>query len=423
MTVQERIAAVRDRTSPGAPRPSLAARARAVALALAAGAMAGLVGWLLVAVPVLLAWLADPMSTVPMWPAMGIAGDVWALAHHGVVTTPEVSVRLAPLVLTGAAVLLTRYAVRQVLADPPSASGPTRIGGLAGAWQALRATELVIFVLGYVGFGVVLALLTGLGQAPVPVVPLLPGLVLVATTGIVLALVREHRRQEHPTVDRALRWVAARIPVLVRRGLAPAGEALAGLMVASLLVVVVLLVVRVDRVLTLTTALDAGGVGVAVMTLGQLLLLPNVMLWALAWLVGSGVSVGTVHVSWAGVTGGDLPLIPVLATLPEPGPMPAAMWAFGAVPVLAGVWLGFRGARSAPRLASWWTKAQVALAASAWVAVAVLVLSWLSSGGLTPGLLGTVGVDPVGVTAALLGQLLVGAVVAVTVLHLARRRL
>jgi hypothetical protein len=51
------------------------------------------------------------------------------------------------------------------------------------------------------------------------------------------------------------------------------------------------------------------------------------------------------------------------------------------------------------------------------------VLSWLSSGGLTPGLLGTVGVDPVGVTAALLGQLLVGAVVAVTVLHLARRRL
>ena len=424
MTVQERLAARRDRNlAAPAAGSSLVSRIRGVSMALAAGALAGLVGWLVVAVPVLIAWLADPQSTVSMWQSLGIAGDVWALAHHGVVQTPEVSVRLAPLLLTAVPVLLTRYAVRQVLAEPRSQSAPTRIGGFGGAWQALRATELVLFVLGYVAFGLLVAVLAGLGQAPVPLVTLLPGLVLVATAGVVLALVREHRRQEHPTIDRALGWLAARIPVLLRRGLAPAGEALAGLLVVALLVVVVLLVVRMDRVTTLTTALEAGGVGGVVLVVGQLLFLPNLILWALAWLVGAGLSVGTVHVGWAGVTAGDLPLVPVLATLPEPGPLPEAVWLAGAVPMLAGAWLGYRGARSAPRLASWWTKAQVALSACAWVAAAVLVLSWLSTGGLTPGLLGVVGVDAWLVTAALLGQLLLGASVMVTALHLTRRRL
>ncbi len=424
MTVQERIAALREQTpSPSVSVTAMAHRTRALGMALAAGLLAGVVGLLIVALPVLIAWVGDPLSTVSVWQSLGVAADLWALAHGAVVVTPEVSVRLSPLLLTAVPILLTRYAVRQVLAEPPSTTGPAQIGGFAGAWLALRATELVAFVLGYVVSGLLVAVLAGLGPAPVAVPTLLAGLLWVPLVGIVLAMVREHRLQEHPTIDAALRWLALRTPMLIRRGLTPAGEALAGLVVTALLVVVALLVLRIGRVGTLTQALDAGWVGIAVLTLGQLLMVPNVLVWALGWLAGPGVSVGTVHIGWDRVTGGDLPLVPVLAALPQPGPLPQTMWLVSLVPVLAGAWLGWRGARSAARLASWWTKAQVALAAALMVTVVVFVLSWLASGGLAPGLLSTIGVEPLRVAGALLTELLVGALVMVTVLHLVRRRL
>ncbi|MGI8948969.1 MAG: cell division protein PerM [Ornithinimicrobium sp.] len=424
MTVQERLAALREQTPvPPTFVVAVARRVRALTMAVAAGVLAGLVGWLIVAVPVLLAWVGDPFSSVSVWQSLGIAGNLWALAHGGLVSTPDVSVRLSPLLLTVVPILLTRYAVGQVLAEPPSQAASTHIGGFAGAWTALRATELVVFVAGYAGIGLLVAGLAGLGQAGVPVAPLLPGLVWVPLLGIVLALVRERRVQEHPTIDAALRWLALRTPMLIRRGLAPAGEALAGLMVAALLVVVALVVVRIGRIGTLTQALDAGWTGIVVLSLGQLLLLPNMLIWALGWLTGPGVSVGSVHIGWQQATGGDLPLVPVLAALPEPGALPELVWLVSAVPVLAGAWLGWRGAGSAARLASWWSKAQVALAAALMITAVVLVLSWLASGGLTPGLLGTVGVQPLRVAGALLGELLLGATVMVTVLHLARRRL
>ncbi len=424
MTVQERIAALREQTpTPPVSVTAMAHRTRALSMALAAGLLAGVVSWLIVALPVLIAWVGDPLSTVSVWQSLGVAADLWALAHGAVVLTPEVSVRLSPLLLTAVPILLTRYAVRQVLAEPPSTTRPAPIGGFAGAWSALRATELVAFILGYVVSGLLVAVLAGLGPAPVAVPTLLPGLLWVPLVGIVLAMVREHRVQEHPTIDAALRWLALRTPVLVRRGLAPAGEALAGLLVTALLIVVALLVLRIGRVGTLIEALDAGWTGIAVLTLGQLLVLPNVLVWALGWLAGPGVSVGTAHIGWDRVTGGDLPLVPVLAALPEPGPLPQSMWLVSLVPVLAGAWLGWRGARSAARLASWWTKAQVALAAALMVTVVVLVLSWLASGGLAPGLLSTVGVEPLRVASALLAELLVGALATVSVLHLARRRL
>lgn len=424
MTVQERLTALREQTpTPPMSVMEAARRFRALVMAGAAGVLAGVVGWLIVAVPVLVAWVGDPLSSVSVWQSLGIAGNLWALAHGATVSTPEVSVRLSPLLLTVVPILLTRYAVGQVLAEPHSQATPAHVGGFAGACAALRAVDLLAFIAGYAGSGLLVGALAGLGQAGIPLVPLLPGLIWVPVVGIVLAMVREHRAQEHRTIDAALRWLALRTPVLLRRGLAPAGEALAGLLVASLLVVVGLLAVRIGRMSTLTGALDAGWAGIAVLTLAQLLLLPNIVIWALGWLAGPGVSVGTVHIGWDQATGGDLPLIPMLAALPEPGRFPELMWLAGGVPLLAGAWLGWRGARSAARLASWWTKAQVALAAALMVSAVVMVLSWLASGGLSPGLLGTVGGHPLRVAGALLVELLLGAMVMVTVLHLARRRL
>lgn len=398
-------------------------RLKALGGAALAGGLACGVTWLLIAVPVLIAWFADPLSTVSAWQALGAAAGAWALAHRGAVDATEVSLQLTPLLLTALPVLLCRYAARHVLSDDQGSAHPRRISGLPSAWQGVRGNDLAAFIVGYLGLGLIVCLGSGLGATPASFWLALPGLVLVPVTGIALALIREHRREENPTISRALGWLANRVPVLARRGLQPAGEALSTLAVGSVLLLVALLAFRAERIGTLYAALDAGPVGIAVLTLGQLLLLPNMVLWALGWIAGAGMAIGPVQVGWAQTTAADLPLIPVLGALPEPGVLPAGTWAIVLFPVLVGAWLGFRSARSAPRLASWWTKARVAASACAWVGVAVLVLSWLARGSLTPGLLGTIGTAPLLVTGALLAELLVGAIVMVTGIHITRRRL
>ncbi|MGB7448865.1 MAG: DUF6350 family protein [Ornithinimicrobium sp.] len=401
-------------------------RLRSWASAAVAAGLAAVVTYLVVAVPVLIAWFADTLSTVSAWQALGIASAGWALAHRGVVDAPEVAVQLTPLLLTALPVLVCRYAATYVLTDPdagPRRGSGTRIRGFGAAWSGVHGGELVAFVAGYLLVGLAICDLSHLGAAQASLWMAVPGLLLVPLTGIGLALVREHRRAENPTIARALQWMTLRIPVLARRALRPAGEALAALGVMALLLVVALLAVRAQRIAALYGALDTGTVGIGVLTLGQLLLLPNMLLWAAGWMAGTGMSIGNVHVGWHETTTGDLPLVPVLAALPEPGALPAWAATVAVVPFLVGAWLGVRSARSAPRLASWWTKAQVALAACAWVALAVLTLSWLAAGSLTPGLLDTIGTVPLEVTAALGAELLIGALVVVTGMHLFRRRL
>ncbi len=396
---------------------------RKLGAAAAAGFLAALVAWFVVAVPVLVAWLADSLSTVSAWQALGFAASAWALAHAGVVQTAEMSVQITPLLLTLIPVGLCRYAAGQVLTDDESAPTPATIGGMRAAWEGMRAPELGVFIAGYVAMGLVICVGSGLGSAPASPWFALPGLILVPVVGIALALLREHRREQNPTIARALRWLAGRVPVLARRGLKPAGEALSALGATAVLVLVAVLVVRAERVGGLYAALDAGIAGVAVLTLGQVLFLPNMILWVLGWMVGAGFTVGTAHVGWETSSPGQLPLVPVLAVLPEPGSLPGWFSVVGCVPLLIGGWLGYRSATAAPRLASWWTKAQVALASCAWVSATVLVLSWLAVGSLTPGLLGTIGTAPLLATVLLSAELLIGAAVVVTGLHVRRRTL
>lgn len=429
MTVQDRP--IRTRTATLATStadgrwggPWTVERIRALGGAVAAGALAALVTWLLIALPVLIAWFAEPLSTVSAWQALGAAAAGWALAHRGVVDATEVSLQLTPLLLTALPVLLCRYAARYVLTDDARAVRPKKIGGFRAAWHGVRGNDLAAFVLGYLVVGVLVCVASGLGATPASPWLALPGIILVPLAGIGLALIREHRREENPTIDRALRWLTLQIPVLARRGLKPAGEALSALAVGSLVILVALLAFRAERIGTLYAALDAGVAGIAVLTLGQLLLLPNVIIWAWGWVVGAGMSIGPVHVGWEETTTGDLPLVPVLAALPEPGAMPSWAWMIGFLPVLVGAWLGFRSARSAPRLASWWTKARVAASACSWVGVTVLVFSWLAAGSVTPGLLGVMGTAPLEVTGLLVAELLAGAIAVVTGIHVTRRRL
>ncbi|GAA1170548.1 hypothetical protein GCM10009584_09350 [Ornithinimicrobium humiphilum] len=399
------------------------ARVAELAVAALAGVVCVLLGVVAVALPTVVAWIADERSTAGFWQTLGAAVDVWALAHRAEIRTPDADVVLAPLLLTALPLLICWWAARQVVLnrDEMFARVPV-IGGWRAAWHALGGSDASAFVLGYLVAGLVVGHATSFGLAPVFLPSLVTGAVLVPLVAVVLVWWAEHRREQHPAVSGGLRWVEARTPVLLRRALPAAGEALVGLTAATLLLVLGLLLVRWERVLTLYGALDAGVVGTSVLTLGQLLALPNLMVWALGWLTGAGVTVGTVHVGWSSSSAGDLPLLPVLGALPEPGTLPPLLWGGVLVPVLAGCWLGHRAARAASRLSTWWTKTQIALLGSLLVAATGLLLGWLATGGLTPGLLGTVGVAPLLMAGLLLLEVGGGAVLAASASHLLARR-
>lgn len=422
MTILDRADTRRTDTRP-ADTTTLVGRLRALLLAAVAGLLAVVISWVAVTIPVGVAWVADERSSTSLWQTGGIGISLWAMAHRATIEVGQTQVVLAPLLLTLVPVLACWYAVGQVVVDRPDVRGEVSdVSGWRSAWAALGAGELLAFVVGYVGSGLLLCSLAGLGQAPVVVASAVPGLLLVPLVAIALSLWREHRRQVHPTLDLGLRWVELHTPVLLRRGLRPAIQALGILFIGALLVVTALLMIRMDRVLTLYDALDAGVVGSIVLTMGQLVALPNVLVWALGWTTGADVVVGTVQVGWVESTAGDLPLIPMLGALPEPGALPSVLWLVVLLPILSGAWLGYRSASAAPRLASWWTKAQIALSSCVTVTLIVLLLSWLALGGMTPGLLGQVGTAPLVVAGALGLELLAGALVTLTLLHLLRSR-
>lgn len=418
-------------TPDGAPEPPVrrgpGLHLRRVAELLGAGLAGGLcvlLGVVVVALPTLLAWVADERSSASLWQTLGVSVDIWALAHRAAVSTPAADVVLAPLLLTAVPLALCWYAARQVVLSRPHLTARVpHIGGWRSAWHAMGGPDVTAFVAGYLVIALAVAHTASYGIAPVRLLTLVPGALLVPLVAVGLVWWGEHRRVEHETVGAGLAWVRDRTPVLVRRAVPPAVEVLVGLAAVTFLLVLGLLLLRGERILTLYGTLDAGAVGTTVLTLAQLAALPNLMLWALGWLTGAGVTVGTVHVGWSASTPGDLPVIPVLGALPEPGALPPGMWAMALVPLVAGGWIGYRCAGSASRLSSWWTKAQITLASCAAVALVVLVLSWLATGGLTPGLLGTVGVAPFVVSGLLLAELAVGALVVMSLLHLRARRL
>ncbi len=86
--------------------------------------------------------------------------------------------------------------------------------------------------------------------------------------------------------------------------------------------------------------LRPGPIGSAVLTLGQLGVMPNLALWTLAWITGGGFTLGVGStLSTLQTTVGPLPAVPVLAALPA-GDLSYA-WAFMLLPVFAGFMAGW----------------------------------------------------------------------------------
>ena len=133
------------------------------------------------------------------------------------------------------------------------------------------------------------------------------------------------------------RWAGSYLWAAIRAGVVGITAAIG--LTAVLLVVA--LAISWAEIATIYQKLDAGIIGGIVLTVAQLGLLPNLIVWTLAWASGAGFSIGTGSIiSPLETTVGPLPAVPVLAALPSGEPEFA--YAALLIPVAAGV------------LAGWW---------------------------------------------------------------------
>jgi hypothetical protein len=184
-------------------------------------------------------------------------------------------------------------------------------------------------------------------------------------------------------------------------GTALRGGAIAAATVVSVacFIVVVLLVGNYAQIITLYENLHSGALGGLALTIAQIMILPNLVIWAVSWLVGPGFAIGTGSaVSPLGTTLGPLPSIPVLGALPH-GDVTFAFVGL-LVPVLAGFVAGavLRGRLSAglaSNRAAWMLAAALGIGVVGGVILGLL--AWAASGSIGPGRLQDVGPDPLAV--------------------------
>jgi hypothetical protein len=291
--------------------------------------------------------------------------------------------------------------------------------GVRTGRRAATTTEYSITAAGtaVLAYGILAALLTAsAGTAIVTPAPvqgvLLPTLVFAA--GVLIGLSGSGRTSSllPPWVRRPVDDQLGRIPAEVRRQLATAlrggAAAVAAIMVVSGVAVFVSVLANFATVIGLYETLQTDVMGGIALTIGQLALMPNIVVWAASWFVGPGIALGTgTSISPLGTTLNEVPGLPVFGVLPS-GTLDFGFLGL-LVPVLAGFIIAVllrQGLDKRPNAPHGRVRMLVTGGLIGVVAGILLgLLAWASAGAIGPGRLAEVGPNP----------LVVGALAAVEV--------
>jgi hypothetical protein len=381
------------------------------------GASAALVSMLFIVLPALLAWVASPQSSVDWTQAVSVGACLWLLANGAQLSSGPATISLMPLLLTAIPLTVATLAARRILMQLEDRT-PRRFR----KWGGLRRDVVdaaLAFAASYAAVGLVAALLT----AGDPLSASVPGAVLwtavMGVTSVAIAVVMEFRGQLGSVAPRLGRVLEARVPIHVRRAIRPGMWGACAVFGAGLALTLVMVVMHLGRIGRLYQVLDADPVGVVVLTVGQLMALPNVALWAASWMAGPGFGLGEgTAITWSHSSPGLLPLIPGLGAVPAPGTLPAGLWLSVLIPVAAGGLVGWRALGVVARLSSWRAKASVAAAGCAIAALVLTLASALAGGSLGAARLSGLGAPSLFFGVTVLGELLLGAAVVVGLSHL-----
>lgn len=292
-----------DVDAPENPEPPSGVRVPWFVVAGAGGLAVVAAGWLLMAGAAVVGWLTSP--EVELADAFDLATDLMLLAHGSAVAIGGQMVSITPLGLSVALVLLGQpiaaFAASQASAagagdDPDHQMPPVRV-----LWQVVG-----VFTASWV-LGV--ALMTAIASDQDAFGPALLG---AATMAVVAGCWGAARALE---LDPRGSWPAWLRPVPTAVAMAVLAALVAG---AALLTTT--LVLHRDRIALIHDSLEPGAAGSVLLVGIQLLYLPNLLLWATAWTLGAGITLGDESlVSMAITDVGFLPAIPVLGALPEAG--------------------------------------------------------------------------------------------------------
>ena len=219
-----------------------------------------------------------------------------------------------------------------------------------------------------------------------------------------------------------LRTRTSAVPEQVRSGALAAlraGTAATAVVIGVAALILALLIFgHYGTIISLYEQVQSGVVGGVALTIGQLAVLPNIVIWMASWLVGPGFAIGTgSSVSPLGTDLGPLPGLPLFGVIPPGG------FAFGlagvVVPLLAGFLAGaLLRARSdavAARFDGLRDRVFVALGIGVVAGLQLGLLAWWSSGAIGPGRLHDVGPNPWLVGALGAAEVAVGAVIGLVV--------
>ena len=370
------------------------------------GVLTGLFSLVVVVAPVVLAWLVEPLSSGDGWQAAGTGAALWLLVSGAHLAIGDVTISLVPLLGTGLLVGVAWLGAREAMVDV-STDGeywrgtlPRPLAAALGAWWA--------------GYAVAVAGAVGLAVAgPFRVTPSSLVLPVVGVPLLALVLALWPVALDDPDVlgpRLGLAW----LPDAVRRGVRPGLLGAGVLMGVGLAVVLVMVALSWNQVATISTAVAAGGLGGIVLALAQVASLPNLALWAVSFMAGPGFRVvegGSV--SWSGSKGGLLPMVPVLAALPQPGDFPWFTVLSVLVVVGVGAFVARRALAEVARLSRLRTKLAVALSACVVTALTLAVLDVVAGGSAGQFRLSAVGAPTGRLFLALLVELGIGALVVV----------
>lgn len=295
--------------------------------ALGGGVLAGVAGTLLVAGVVMIAWLSAIAIALPS--VLTFAAQVWLLAHGGVVPVGAAGITLVPLGLTLAfgAICFSvgGFAYRQ--------------GRLSrsGALDASGQRQLLLGSMGQVSAGYTVfaaGLAWGISGPGAIWRPTLGALLL---SGVASGLGAAMAAGLRP---------AGSGPAWLRSGFRGAAAGILALVISAAVVLATAVALGEPRIAMLESGLRFDTGGVVVWSVVILAYLPNLLGWALAWLLGAGFTVGTGSLVSLWTTElGMLPAIPVFGALPPVGVAPSWLLAWLVPGVVAGALAGLVAVR------------------------------------------------------------------------------
>ncbi|WP_371617506.1 DUF6350 family protein [Streptomyces sp. NBC_00454] len=323
---------------PTPPRAPARRRSPAAAACVVGGAVAAGLGLGFLAVLVIVLWISSPYPDSGPGGALHLAAGLWLLAHgtdlvrYETLSGVPAPVGVTPLLLIALPALLIRRAARL-----GSAAGEER-----GA-ELLPASVVFSAVLcGYLGVGALATVYAASGPMPADPLSAAWHLPLVAALAAAGGVWEARGRPLGPLTGRFTR---PRYALALRAG---AGGVLV-LLGGGALLVAASLAWHGAEVQGSFVALTGFWSGRFAVLLLALTLIPNAVVWGAAYALGPGFALGASATATPLGFGGSpaLPRFPLLAALPAQGPGTPLTWAAAAVPVVAGLAVGWFAVRRA----------------------------------------------------------------------------